>query len=325
MGIGGRPNTNLLTSKGAETIRNGAVKVNERMETSLPDIYAAGDCASIKNIQTGEHDYFPMGTHANKGGRAAGANAAGGNESFRGAYRTAIVKVFDYTLARTGLNPRALKMMNREFDSTFILANSTPSFYPDPKDLMLEVYYDKTTRELLGAEALGEVGVDKRIDVLSTEILGKLTIDDLTDLDLAYAPPFSPAKDPVIVAGFVSGDKAKTKFNEISPDTLQHIIETEKPENYQLIDVRTPLELEKLGAIANSINIELDSLRSNLDQLDKKKHTILYCAKGLRGYVATMILHNHGFSNISNLGGGFLAWKKYGMDVKSVLEEKSRT
>jgi len=216
-------------------------------------------------------------------------------------------------------------MMNREFDSTFIVANSTPSFYPDPKDLMLEVYYDKTTRELLGAEAFGEVGVDKRIDVLSTAILGKLTIDDLTDLDLAYAPPFSPAKDPVIVAGFVSGDKAKTQFNEISPDTLQHIIETEKPENYQLIDVRTPLELEKLGTIANSINIELDSLRSNLDQLDKKKHTILYCAKGLRGYVATMILHNHGFSNISNLGGGFLAWKKYGMDVKSVLEEKSRT
>jgi len=324
MGIGGRPNTSLLTSKGAETIRNGAVKVNERMETSLPDIYAAGDCASIKNIQTGEHDYFPMGTHANKGGRAAGANAAGGNETFRGAYRTAIVKVFDYTLARTGFNPRALKMMNREFESTFIVANSTPSFYPDPKDLMLEVYYDKTTRELLGAEAFGEVGVDKRIDVLSTAILGKLTVDDLTDLDLAYAPPYSPAKDPVIVVGFVSGDKAKSKFNEISPDTLLHIIETEKTENYQLIDVRTPLEIEKLGAIANSRNIELDALRSNLDQLDKQKHTILYCARGLRGYVATMILKHHGFSNISNLGGGFLAWKKYGMDIQSVMQEKSK-
>jgi rhodanese-related sulfurtransferase len=215
-------------------------------------------------------------------------------------------------------------MLSREFDSTFIVSNSTPSFYPDPKDLMLEVYFDRNTRELLGAEAFGEVGVDKRIDVLSTAILGKLTVDDLTDLDLAYAPPFSPAKDPVIVAGFVSGDKANSKFNEISPDTLEHIIETEKHENYQLIDVRTPLELEKLGAIAKSKNIELDALRSNLDKLDKKKHIIFYCARGLRGYVATMILLNHGFSNVSNLGGGFLAWKKFGMDVQSVIQEKSR-
>ena len=131
----------MLASKGAEMLRNGAIKVNAKMETSLPDIYAAGDCASIMNIQTGEHDYFPMGTHANKGGRAAGANAAGGEEYFKGAYRTAIVKVFEYTLARTGLNPRALKMMNQDFESTFIIAPSTPGFYPNSKDMFLEIYY----------------------------------------------------------------------------------------------------------------------------------------------------------------------------------------
>lgn len=315
MGIGGRPNTALLASKGAETIRNGALKVNAKMETSLPDIYAAGDCASIMNIQTGEHDYFPMGTHANKGGRAAGANAAGGEEYFKGAYRTAIIKVFDFTMARTGLNARALKMMNHDYESTFIVAPATPGFYPDPKDMLLEIYYNPNTRQVLGAEIFGEKGVDKRIDVLSTAILGKLTVDDLPNLDLAYAPPFSPAKDPVIVAGFVSGDKSKNKFREIGTENLLNLIRSKNPETYQLIDVRTPLELEKEGIIPNSVNIELDSLRDNLHKLDKSKTTIVYCARGLRGYVATMILQNHGFTNLHNLGGGFLAWKKLGMEI----------
>jgi len=317
MGVGGKPNTAMLASKGADTIRNGALKVNAKMETNLPDIYAAGDCASIMNIQTSEHDYFPMGTHANKGGRAAGANAAGGKEYFKGAYRTAIVKVFDYTLARTGLNPRALKMMNHDFESTFIVAPSTPGFYPDPKDMLVEVYYNSNTRELLGAEIFGEKGVDKRIDVFSTAILGRLTVDDLPDLDLAYAPPFSPAKDPVIVAGFVSGDKGKNGFKEMSADDLATILRNKK-HDYQIVDVRAPLELERQGMIENAINIPLDDLRQNLDQLDKNKATVVYCARGLRGYVGTMILQNNGFKNLYNLGGGFITWNKLGMEVNAV-------
>jgi rhodanese-related sulfurtransferase len=258
-----------------------------------------------------------MGTHANKGGRAAGANAAGGEEHFKGAYRTAIVKVFDYTLARTGLNARALKMMSHDYESTFIVAPSTPGFYPDQKDMLMEVYYNANTRQVLGAEIFGEKGIDKRIDVLSTAILGKLTVDDLTNLDLAYAPPFSPAKDPVIVVGFVSGDKEKNKFQEISSEDLVNVLRNKNKESYQLIDVRAPIELEKQGVIENAINIELDRLRENLDQLDKDKTTIVYCARGLRGYVGTMILQNHGFKKLYNLGGGFLTWKKLGMEVSS--------
>lgn len=321
MGLGGRPNTAMLTSKGAETIRNGAIKVNAKMETNLPDIYAAGDCASIMNLQTGEHDYFPMGTHANKGGRAAGANAAGGEEQFKGAYRTAIVKVFDYTLARTGLNPRALKMMNQDFESTFIIAPSTPGFYPNPKDMFMEIYYNPKTRTLLGAEIFGEKGVDKRIDVLSTAILGKLSVDDLPDLDLAYAPPYSPAKDPVIVAGFVSGNKGKNKFKEISADDLSNIIRSENSEKHQIIDVRASIELERQGVIESAINLDLDQLREKIDGLDKRIPTIVYCARGLRGYVAAMILENNGFENVYNLGGGFIAWKKLGMEIKSYSTE----
>ena len=321
MGIGGRPNTSMLASKGAETIRNGAIKVNAKMETNLPDIYAAGDCASIMNIQTGEHDYFPMGTHANKGGRAAGANAAGGEEHFKGAYRTAIVKVFDFTLARTGMNPRALKMLNQDFESTLIVAPSTPGFYPNPKDMIMEIYYNSNTREVLGAEIFGEKGIDKRIDVLSTAILGKLTVDDLPDLDLAYAPPFSPAKDPVIIAGFVSGNKDKNKFHEINADDLCNIIRSENKDKHQIIDVRAPIELERQGMIESAVNIELDVLRDNLEGLDKEKPTIVYCARGLRGYVAIMILENKGFKKLYNLGGGFNTWKQLGMEIKSYSTE----
>jgi len=317
MGIGGRPNTGMLASKGAETIRNGAIKVNAKMETNLQDIYAAGDCASIMNIQTGEHDYFPMGTHANKGGRAAGANAAGGEEHFIGAYRTAIVKVFNYTLARTGLNPRSLKMMNQDFESTLIVAPSTPGFYPDPKDMILEIHYNSNTRQVMGAEIFGEKGVDKRIDVISTAILGKLTVDDLPNLDLAYAPPYSPAKDPVIVAGFVSGNKDKHKFREITSDDLYNIIRSENRDRHQIIDVRSPIELETKGIIESAVNIELDQLRKNLGVLRKDIPTVVYCARGLRAYVAAMILENNGFKKVYNLGGGFNTWEKLGMEIKS--------
>ena len=156
---------------------------------------------------------------------------------------------------------------------------------------------------------------------MSTAILGKLTVDDLPNLDLAYAPPFSPAKDPVIIAGFVSGNKEKNNFKEISVDTLSNIIRSENAGKHQIIDVRAPIELERQGVIESALNIELDSLRYNLDGLDKNKPTVVYCARGLRGYVAAMILENNGFKNIYNLGGGFVTWKKLGMEIKSLSTE----
>ena len=156
---------------------------------------------------------------------------------------------------------------------------------------------------------------------MSTAILGKLTVDDLPNLDLAYAPPFSPAKDPVIIAGFVSSNKDKNKFKEITADDLCNIIRSENKDKHQIIDVRAPIELERQGAIESSINIELDQLRNNLDGLDKEKPTIVYCARGLRGYVATMILENNGFKNLYNLGGGFNTWEKLGMEIKAYSTE----
>jgi len=308
MGIGGRPNTHLLANKGAAHLPNGAVLVNEKMETSLPDIYAAGDCASIRNIQTGEHDYFPMGTHSNKGGRAAGANAAGGNETFAGAYKTAIVKVFEYTLGRTGMNPAYMDKRGIPYGSTFFVAPATPSFYPDSKDLVIEIYYDPESRKLLGAEIFGEKGVDKRTDVLSTAIYANLTIDDLPNLDLAYAPPYSPAKDAVVLAGYLSQNKLKAGFNEIDVISLKERLESSQ-NGFRLLDVRNPDELEKEGMIPGAENIELDELRGYLGDFNADQETIIYCAKGLRGYLATMILLHHGIKDVKNLGGGFKAWK----------------
>lgn len=309
LSVGIKPNTELLTKKGAAYIKNGALKVNERMETSLADIYAAGDCASIKNTLTNEHDYLPLGTHSNKGGRTAGANAAGGNEVFKGGYKTAIVKIFENTLGRTGLNPDYMRMNNIDFKTNLIVAGTTPGYYPNQKDVIIETYYCPVTGKIVGCEAFGAHGVDKRIDVMSTAIYGGLTIEDLPNLDLAYAPPFSPAKDPVIVSGFVGTSAYKEHCIEISSEELQGMIQENAA--IQIIDVRSELEVSKLGAIYNSIHIPLDRLRSmSLANLDVKKETVVYCAKGMRGYLAALLLKDKGFSNVKNLSGGFLVWNK---------------
>ncbi|MBX2844519.1 MAG: FAD-dependent oxidoreductase [Flammeovirgaceae bacterium] len=321
--VGVKPNTDLLLAEGAEHLKNGALIVNQKMETSIPNIFAAGDCASIKNQITGQSDYFPMGTHSNKGGRTAGANVVGGNEEYKGGYGTGIVKIFDYTLGRTGMNSKSLKEKDIPFKSNFFISKSTPGFYPNAKDLFIEIYHNPNTKEILGAEIFGENGVDKRIDVLSTCIYAKLTINDLPNLDLAYAPPYSPAKDPVIVAGYVAENSQKMSFEEWNTCQLDKYIGTNK-EDFQLIDVREPSELMKFGKIPKAINIPLDQLRNNLGSLNSNTKTIVYCQRGLRGYLAALILANHGFSTIKNLGGGYLAWKKIIQKAQEPIIKNSR-
>ena len=311
LSVGIKPNTDLLLENGAEHIGNGALKVNERMETSIKDVFAAGDNVSIKNLQTNEFDYFPLGTHSNKSGRAAGANAVGENIQFRGAYKTAIVKVFDYTLARTGLNPKALQKLNIPFKTILTVAGSTPSYYPNPKDLITEIYYHTETEEILGAELFGEVGVDKRVDVLSTAIYAKLKITDLAQLDLAYAPPFSPAKDPVVVSSFVTENAIHNKSTQISVEELEDIFKGEAIEDYFLVDARTVEEYEK-GTIPNAVNFPLDSIRENIEIIkSQNKPVIIFCQKGLRGYLAELILNHNHIPNVVNVAGGFKLWQLY--------------
>lgn len=323
LSVGIKPNTDLLLENNAEHIGNGALKVNEKMETSLKDVYAAGDNVAIKNLQTNEFDYFPLGTHSNKAGRAAGANAVGGNLQFNGAYKTAIIKVFDYTLARTGLNPKALNNLKIPFKTVLTIAGSTPGYYPGQKDLFTEIYYNAETEEILGAELFGEVGVDKRVDVLSTAIYAKLKITDLAQLDLAYAPPFSPAKDPVVVTSFVAENILNSKSEQISVEELENIYEDNKMEDYFLIDSRTTAEYEK-GTIPGAVNYPLDNLRQYVEIVkNQDKPVIIFCQKGLRGYLAELILRHNGIEEIVNVAGGFKLWSMYSDKVimpKPVLE-----
>lgn len=325
LSVGIKPNTDLLLENGAKHISNGALKVNERMETSIKDVYAAGDNVAIKNLQTDEYDYFPLGTHSNKAGRAAGANAVGGNVQFKGAYKTAIIKVFDYTLARTGLNPKALKFLKIPFKTVLTIAGSTPGYYPGQKDLITEIYYNTETEEILGAELFGEVGVDKRVDVLSTAIYAKLKITDLAQLDLAYAPPFSPAKDPVVVTSFVAENILNSNCEQISVEELETICTEDKIQDYLLIDSRTVAEYER-GTIPGAINYPLDSLRQYVDVIkNQHKPIIIFCQKGLRGYLAELILRHSNIANVVNVAGGFKLWQMYSDKVivpEPVLMEK---
>jgi len=315
LSVGIRPNTELLLKNGAEHIENGALKVNERMETSIKDVFAAGDNVSIKNLQTNEFDYFPLGTHSNKGGRAAGANAVGKNIVFKGAYKTAIVKVFNYTLARTGLNPKYLKANSIPFKTVLTIAGSTPSYYPNAKNLITEMYYNPETEEILGAELFGEVGVDKRVDVLSTAIYAKLKITDLSQLDLAYAPPFSPAKDPVVVSSFVAENIINGKSVQISVEELEEKFMNNQLSDYLLIDSRTVAEYKK-GTIPNAMNFPLNEIRNHIDFIkNQEKPVIIFCQRGLRGYLAELILNQNNIKNVVNVAGGFKLWQMFSSKI----------
>ncbi|AWV97451.1 FAD-dependent oxidoreductase [Arcticibacterium luteifluviistationis] len=304
IGIGVRPNTALLPS--ADKLKNGALIVNEKMETSIPNVYAAGDCAAIKNLITNETGFFPMGTHSNKGGRAAGAQASSKNDvTFNGAYGTAIVKLFDITVARTGMVPTKAMVANFPYKTSTVIVGNTPGFYPNPSDVVLTVYYEPKTQVIVGAEAFGKKGIDKRIDVLATAIYAKLTLRDLQNLDLAYAPPFSPAKDPVIVAGYAAENEITGGFKTVS---AMDLMTNYNKENDLLIDVRNPDEIKNSGSIPNALNIPLDSLRTRITEIPKGKKIYIYCAKGTRGYLASKILVNNGYEKVHNLMGGFTLW-----------------
>ena len=217
--------------------------------------------------------------------------------------------MFDFTLARTGLGPRDLEKAGINFKKTLIVAGSTPSYYPNPKDITVEVFFDETDLTILGAEIFGQVGVDKRVDVLSTAIYAKLKITDLPQLDLAYAPPYSPAKDPVLVAGYVAENAINRGCSPVSVEELHQMIS----ENVEMVivDVRNTSERANGQFIEGSVNIPLDELRENLDKIPTNKPVILHCARGMRGYIAAKILAQHGFRNINNLAGGFKIWKEY--------------
>ena len=306
LSLGIRPNVALAREAGLEIGETGGIKVNEFMQTSDPDIFAAGDCVESIHRVTGKPFLTPMGSAANKQGRAAGANALGRKIAVKGFVGTVILKVFDLTIAKTGLSEGESRHAGLDPLVTFIHPGHIAGYYPGSKPLHLKTITDSTSGRLLGGQVIGEEGVDKRIDVLATAIYHRMDLQELLQLDLAYAPPYSAARDPVVIAGAVGQNFFEGDWIPITPTELKAKIESR--ETLNLIDVRSRRECVQEGMIPEAIHIPLDRLRDHTDQLDKDRETVLYCRTGLRSYLATRILMQKGFTRVKNLTGGTMSW-----------------
>jgi NADPH-dependent 2,4-dienoyl-CoA reductase/sulfur reductase-like enzyme/rhodanese-related sulfurtransferase len=306
LSLGIRPNVALAKEAGLEIGQTGGLKVNEYMQTSDPDIFAAGDCVESIHRVTGTPFLTPMGSAANKQGRAAGANALGRKIAVKGFLGTVILKVFDLTIAKTGLSEVEAQQAGFDPLVTFIHPGHIAEYYPGSKPLHIKTITDSDSGQLLGGQVIGEEGVDKRIDVLATAIYHRMPLDELLHLDLAYAPPYSAARDPVVIAGAIGQNFFEGDWTPITPTALHEKIESRG--DLTLIDVRSRKECLKEGMIPGAIHIALDHLRDRIDQLDKDRETVVYCRTGLRSYLATRILMQKGFTRVKNLTGGTMSW-----------------
>jgi NADPH-dependent 2,4-dienoyl-CoA reductase/sulfur reductase-like enzyme/rhodanese-related sulfurtransferase len=306
LSTGVRPNTELAEKAGIELGITKAIKVNERMLTSAEDIYACGDCTEQFHIVTGKPVYRPMGSTANKTGRITGDSVTGGDLTFRGILGTGIFRVFDMVIAQTGLSEKEAKAEGYE---TAVCHNIKPNkpAYMGGKEMVIKGIADKVTGRLLGIQILGYDGVDKRIDVFATAISFRARAEDLFHLDLAYAPPFSTTKDPVMYTGMILDNAIHGNRKLITADELKDLMESGK--DYNIIDARVSAQYEK-NQIVTASNIPHENLRESLKNLDKDIITITYCNKGVTGNAAQNILLNNGFKEVYNLSGGHKHFRK---------------
>jgi NADPH-dependent 2,4-dienoyl-CoA reductase/sulfur reductase-like enzyme/rhodanese-related sulfurtransferase len=313
LSVGVKAEVGLAKEAGIEIGVTGGVKTNARMESSDRDIYAVGDAAETTHALTGARTRIPLAGPANRQGRTAGANAAGGHFTYPGATGTSIVRVLHITAATTGLTSAQAAKAGLSFFSSLTRDNSHAGYYPGSKPTMLKIVAEEGTGRLLGAQVLGEDAVDKRIDVLATAIAGGMTVFDLESLDLAYAPPFGSANDPVNVAGFVADHIVRGDLASVSPEEW-------KPDGELLLDVRDKCEVTEFGLLENAVHLPLDELRDRLGELPRNRKILVYCQKGQRGYLAACALKGLGFENVTNLRGGFVQAKLNGFSIHRALE-----
>ena len=300
LAIGVSPDTQLAQDAGLELGVKGSIVVNDRMETSVPDIYAAGDAVQVKHFVTGQDVLLSLAGPANKQGRIAADNICGGDSHYTGSQGSSVIKVFDMTAATTGVNETNAKKAGLDVDTVILSPMSHAGYYPGGKVMTMKVVFEKETYRLLGAQIVGYEGVDKRIDVLATAIRAGLKATELKDLDLAYAPPYSSAKDPVNMAGFMIENIAKgvlKQWHLADVDTLP------RDGSVTLLDTRTVGEFDG-GHIDGFLNIPVDELRERRGKLDKSKPVYVICQSGLRSYIACRILAGNGFE-CYNFSGGF--------------------
>lgn len=305
MSIGVKPNTELSKEAGIELGINGSIKVNTKMMTNVEDIYACGDCTESYSVITKKTLYRPLGSTANKMGRIAGDQLSGGNLEFRGILGTGIFKIFDMTVAQTGLTEREAIGEGYEPVICHNIKPDKPEYYHG-KEMVIKAIADKNTGKLLGVQIVGYIGVDKRIDVFITAITFGAKVEDLFHLDLAYAPPFSTTKDPVAYTGMILDNAINRGRELITPDELNKLIN--KGNDVTVIDARVNKQYEE-SHVDTAINIPHDQIRKKADELDKEKVVITYCNKGVTGNAAQNILINKGFKKVYNISGGHKNYK----------------
>lgn len=317
LSIGVRPETKLAKDAGLAIGERGGITVNDYMQTSDADIYALGDAVEVRHLVTGQPALIPLAGPANKQGRIVADNIVFGNkEKYPGSIGTSIAKVFDLTVATAGANAKLLQRNNIPYISSYTHGASHAGYYPGAVPLSIKILFAPENGKLLGAQIVGFNGVDKRIEMLAQVIQRGDTVHDLTELEHAYAPPYSSAKDPVNMAGFVAENILNKKSRIIQWREL-----AELPADTIRIDVRTHDEY-KLGTIPGFINIPVDELREHLDELPKEKPIVVTCAVGLRGYLAYRILVQNGFKHVRNLSGGYKTWSVATAPIKEIVSHK---
>lgn len=300
MSVGVRPDTRLAREAGLLVNPRGAIVVDEHMQSSDPHIYAVGDAVEIRHLVTGAPAYIPLAGPANKQGRIAADNIAGLDSVYRGTQGSSIMRVFNLTVGCTGLNESAAQAAGLDYDKLYIYAPSHATYYPGAANISIKTLFEKRTGRILGAQLVGFDGVDKRCDVLAAAIRAGMTADDLAELELSYAPPFSSAKDPVNMIGFAIGNLLTDKIRQWQWHDAEEI---SGKADALLLDVRSEREYAA-GHIAGAINLPLDGLRQTAGQLPRDKKLYIYCHSGLRSYIACRILGQLGWE-CYNLSGGY--------------------
>ena len=300
LAIGVTPETTLAQKAGLALGIKGSIVVNDRMETSVPDIYAVGDAVQVKHLVSGQESVIALAGPANKQGRIAADNICGLDSRYRGSLGSSIIKVFDLTVASTGLTEKAAEAAGIPCDRVVLSPSSHAGYYPGGSVMTMKVVFGKDSGKLLGAQIIGSDGVDKRIDVLAAAICAGLSATDLKDLDLAYAPPYSSAKDPVNMAGFMIENILTGKVKQFHWDEVGSL---PQDGSVTLLDTRTPGEYIR-GHAEGFINIPVDELRERLDELDPARPVYVMCQSGLRSYIACRILIQNGF-DCRNFSGGY--------------------
>jgi NADPH-dependent 2,4-dienoyl-CoA reductase/sulfur reductase-like enzyme/rhodanese-related sulfurtransferase len=304
LGVGVRPENKLAVEAGLEVGPRGGIRVNEHLQTSDPDIYAVGDAIEVKDFVTGQPTQVPLAGPANRQGRIAADHIFGRDVRYRGTQGTAIVRVFDLTAAMTGASEKTLQRAKRLYRKVYVHPTHHAGYYPGAEAMTLKLVFDPTTGKLLGAQAVGGKGVDKRIDVLAVALQAGMTVFDLEEMELAYSPQYGSAKDPINMAGFVAAGLLRGDHPQTDVEAALTASANGRP---LLVDVRTAQEYTG-GHIPGAMNIPVDDLRARLGDLPRDREVAVYCQVGQRGYLATRILLQAGFKAV-NIGGGYKTYK----------------